>query len=64
MNALEVKANIVVCHLETGKKMVVFEQRVAEVRINAEEYEYICEQPHADEDFSYCCGFQWCRCMQ
>lgn len=26
--------------------------------------EIVCESPHADGDFSYVCGSDWCRCMQ
>lgn len=22
------------------------------------------DRPHGDSDFSYCCGSDWCRCMQ
>lgn len=29
----------------------------------AGEYEYVCERPHQDDDFSYCCGSEYCRCM-
>ena len=24
----------------------------------------VCEEPHGDEDFSYLCGSNWCRCTQ
>jgi hypothetical protein len=26
--------------------------------------EVTADRPHDDGDFSYCCGSDWCRCMQ
>lgn len=28
------------------------------------EVEIVADYPHEDEDFSYLCGSQYCRCMQ
>ena len=25
---------------------------------------FVCENPHDDGDLSYCCGSDYCRCMQ
>lgn len=30
----------------------------------AKEWELVCENPHEDEDFSYLCHREHCRCMQ
>ena len=29
-----------------------------------EGHQFVCDQPHDDEDFSYVCGIDFCRCMQ
>lgn len=26
--------------------------------------EIVASLPHGDGDFSYCCGSDWCKCMQ
>lgn len=42
-----------------GRKYVV--NKPHELPIGAQ---VIADTPHGDGDFSYCCGIDWCRCMQ
>ena len=28
------------------------------------EYEWVCDRPHGDQDFSYMCDSNYCRCCQ
>ncbi len=42
-----------------GYKQVIFKERI----LNKNE-EFICNRPHEDDDMSYCCRVDYCRCMQ
>lgn len=42
-----------------GKKQVIRQSR--HLRIGEK---FVCKTPHEDGDFSYCCGSDYCRCMQ
>jgi hypothetical protein len=55
----EVKRGNVVEDIETGRKSVV---RTDRVLLPSEKV--VADSPHGDGDFSYCCGWDWCRCMQ
>ena len=48
-------------NIETGKKFVVTEPTYG---WNPKLETFVCHNPHEDEDFSYLCGNQYCRCMQ
>ena len=52
-----VEGNVI--RLLTGVKKMV---KGARPMIEGEEF--ICENPHEDEDYSYLCGSNWCRCCQ
>ena len=59
---LVVEKGNVVHNILTNRKNVV---RVASNNIyEADEYEILADKPHADGDFSYTCGSEYCRCMQ
>lgn len=47
-----------------GYKFVVRQRNLREMAINPEQFEFICSRPHEDQDFSYLCGQDWCRCCQ
>lgn len=61
---------VVLRHRKDDYKFVVCEksrypQRNLEtIRQNMDDYEYVCDRPHADGDFSYMCNGSWCRCQQ
>lgn len=54
-----IKGNVLKA-LSNGRKFVVKQDS----HYNPEEYEFVCDNPHGDGDFSYICGMNWCRCMQ
>ena len=56
---MKVKRKNVVRNKKTGMKEVVF----VEKELPDSEWEFVCERPHDDGDFSYICGFDYCRCM-
>lgn len=58
-------------HLPTGCRVYVVRERsrylelaLETIQNNMHDYEFICDRPHADGDFSYLCGGSWCRCQQ
>ena len=55
--AIQVKQGNVV-RRKDGRKYVAARDH------EAKGVEIVCSSPHADGDFSYCCGSDWCRCMQ
>lgn len=55
----EVKRGNVVENIETGRKSVV---RTDRVLLPSEKV--VADRPHGDDDFSYVCGSDWCRCCQ
>jgi hypothetical protein len=50
-----------VWRLATGRKRVVRQRHVDAGELGIF-LEFVCSRPHEDEDFSYMCGFDWCRC--
>ncbi|MCK5645083.1 MAG: hypothetical protein KAJ19_30060 [Gammaproteobacteria bacterium] len=60
IHVLEAKKGNVVQNKETGSKHVVN----TEFELLTATEEIVCETPHADEDYSYLCGGDHCRCMQ
>lgn len=53
-----IKGNVL---LGPNGKFVILKNDIVEIE---EGYVKVCEYPHEDGDFSYCCGSDWCRCMQ
>jgi len=47
-------------HKMTGSKHVVTEDEYID---DNDIYEFICEAPHLDGDYSYTCGKSYCRCV-
>lgn len=56
---IPVKRGNVVQDIETGRKSVI---RADRMLLPSEKV--VADRPHGDDDFSYCCGGEWCRCMQ
>ena len=56
----QAKRGNVVLEKATGKKCCVYEDE----KLKADEWELVCETPHADDDFSYLCNNEHCRCYQ
>lgn len=50
---------VVIYNTDYNYKFVTLE----EIR-NDEKYLFVCDRPHGDDDFSYMCGCDYCRCMQ
>lgn len=48
----------------TGRKVVLGVDGLRSVRTHPESYEFVCETPHEDGDFSYICRREYCRCLQ
>jgi len=47
-----------------GVKFVVKDEiDVAEIEHRPENYEFVAHRPHGDDDFSYLCGFDHCKCQ-
>lgn len=44
-----------------GRKRVL---RISAMEGDLTGWTFVCERPHADEDFSYMCGSSYCRCCQ
>jgi len=61
---------VVLRRREDGYKFVVrnggkwWELGIEAVRQDMDAFEYVCDRPHADGDFSYLCGESWCKCSQ
>jgi len=47
---------------ETGYKFVLHENDIEATKELVDEYDYVCENPHDDDDYSYLCFSQYCRC--
>lgn len=59
IETMNLKKGNVVFNISLQKKMVMVRDR--ELAINEN---FVCEKPHDDEDFSYMCGSEYCRCTQ
>jgi len=59
VNNLILKKGNVVFSKQTNRKEVIFDER--EIK---EDETFVCDKPHQDEDFSYSCWRDYCRCMQ
>lgn len=57
-NPQTVRENQVV-QTKDGRKYVAAQQHFLPVGATV-----VCSKPHADGDYSYCCGATWCRCSQ
>ncbi len=44
------------------RKFRVYKEHLKLIAANPDNYELSCIKPHDDGDFSYICGFEWCRC--
>jgi hypothetical protein len=44
-----------------NRKIVVNDNSLTD---SHDEYEFVCESPHDDRDFSYICLSDYCRCQQ
>lgn len=60
VTVVQVRRGNVVLEKVTGNKRCVHEDE----KLNADEWELVCQSPHADGDYSYLCNNQWCRCQQ
>jgi hypothetical protein len=56
-NTIVRKGNVV--RLENGRKYVAKNEHKL-----PDGASIVCDEPHQDGDFSYVCGFDYCRCMQ
>lgn len=45
-------------------KIVVRDGWFEEMKRHPEAFEFVCERPHEDGDYSYFCPGEWCRCKQ
>lgn len=52
------------CKFVVRKRSRYPELALETIQNNMHDYEFICDRPHADGDFSYLCGGSWCRCQQ
>lgn len=50
--------------IKSGIKQVVDVGLLISIKGNPEDYEYICEYPHADNDYSYMCNANPCKCKE
>lgn len=57
---MKCKRGTVVCEKATGEKRCLSEEEI----LSYDEWELVCDRPHADGDYSYLCDNQWCRCQQ
>ena len=48
---------------ETLEKFVIRGPKGME-KVSASEWEKVADTPHGDDDFSYMCGSNYCRCTQ
>lgn len=46
------------------RKVVVRENNIWLIRDRVSVFSFVCEKPHQDEDYSYLCGSEYCRCCQ
>lgn len=60
----EIKHSNIAREITTGRKFFVTSRELEKVQANPENYEFVCENAHEDEDFSYFCPSQYCRCRQ
>lgn len=49
---------------EPDTKFVVCARDIAKMSGHIEEFEFVCDKPHADGDFSYLCWREWCKCQE
>lgn len=64
---MKVRRGNVIRNKETNEKRCVFlmpgvEKDITELDGNS--YDFICERPHEDGDYSYLCPNEYCRCTQ
>lgn len=45
-----------------NKKFVVRQSDINAILNNKDVYEFVCDTPHSDGDFSYLCTSEYCRC--
>jgi len=60
--APEVELRQVWRNKETGSKVIITEDKIEGIKSTINEYDYVCDRPHGDGDFSYFCNFSHCRC--
>jgi len=56
---MKVKRKTVLIEKSTGDKFVVREEKDYDENL----YEFVCDRPHEDGDYSYLCGNEYCRCL-
>jgi len=47
-----------------AKRVVRGPSFIQTIQDNPSEFELVADRPHGDEDFSYVCGSDYCKCMQ
>lgn len=51
-------------HIADGFKVVIKKSNIKEIKYVLDNYEFVCATPHRDGDYSYICGFDYCKCIQ
>ena len=46
---------------KTGRKFIVLN---SDQDYSTDQFSFVCNRPHADNDYSYLCTNNWCRCQQ
>lgn len=48
----------------TKKKVIVSIINIDKITREVDSYDFISDRPHGEGDYSYICGFDYCRCIQ
>lgn len=60
VKTMHLKRGNVVRERATGQKLCLHQDK----KLSDAEWEFVCDRPHSDGDYSYLCNNEYCRCWQ